>query len=111
MILYRQVLMGDVSDNVPGLPRVGETTAFKAIQNWETAEEDARRFYEDTVRMKLHGVDHSIYFTEQLSLIQMLTDIPLEYKNTITITPDSGGFVSQEGGIVEQTATATPKGL
>lgn len=99
LILYRQILMGDTSDNIPGLPRVGEKLAFNAIQNPETAEFDAQRFYEDTVRMKMPGVDWREYMTEQENLVTMVKNVPLDFSKTYELEPNTEGFTSQEGGL------------
>lgn len=105
-ILWRQVLMGDASDNVPGLPRVGEKKAFDCIQNHETAESDAMAMYEEVVNAKLPGVNYIEYMAEQLNLIRMRRDIELDFKNTVTVMPNTGGFEAQEGGMTE---TEMPK--
>jgi 5'-3' exonuclease len=33
---YKQMLMGDVADNIPGLPRIGDKTAVKILENCKT---------------------------------------------------------------------------
>lgn len=99
LLLYRQILMGDASDNVPGLPRIGEAKAAAAIQSWETAELDAIRFYEDVVRDKMQGVNHMEYFQEQFNLISMVRDVPLDFSKVLILKPDTQGFSSQAGGL------------
>lgn len=105
LTLYRQILMGDASDNIPGLPRIGEKKAFDAIQNHETAEFDAQRFYEDTVRMKMPGVDWREYMTEQENLVTMVKDVPLDFSKIYEVQPNTDGFEAQEGGLetIEET--------
>lgn len=97
--LWRQVLMGDASDNVPGLPRIGEKKAFEAIQNHETAQEDAMSFYEQIVNAKLPGVNYIEYMAEQLNLIKMRSDIDIDFKNIITVAPNTEGFTEQDNGL------------
>lgn len=103
LTLYRQVLMGDTSDNVPGLPRVGEKKAFDAIQCVETAMDDCLAMYKSVVRLSLPGIDPIEYMAEQQALIQMRTDVPLVFVQpkdmlvkTIELELDSAGFVGQD---------------
>lgn len=111
MTLWRQVLMGDVSDNVPGLPRVGEGKAFDTIQSALTAQQDAMAMYQSVVRSKMPGIDPIVYMAEQLQLIQMKTNVDLHFKNTVTIKPDTAGFVAQEEGVVNFETPAKIAGL
>lgn len=117
LTLYRQILMGDASDNVPGLPRVGEKKAFDSIQCVETAEEDALRMYEQVVRMSLPGVDYKEYFAEQSALVTMRTDVPLLFikptempVKTLELPLDTAGFVGQDS-TSELLATGTTHNL
>lgn len=48
--LWRQVCTGDQVDTVPGIPGVGPKGAEKAIQNPETAMQDAAKLYKDKSR-------------------------------------------------------------
>ena len=73
-------LMGDSSDNIPGVPGVGEKTALKLLQEWGTLE----NLYDhiDEVKGKLHdklidGKD-SAFFSKKLATIYK--DVPLEEK-------------------------------
>jgi hypothetical protein len=105
LCLYRQVLMGDTSDNVPGLPLIGEKKAFDAIQNHETAAEDAMSFYETVCARALPNVNYIEYMAEQLQLIKMVCDVPLSFDNT-HIVDIADGFVAQGE---EQTVEDKPK--
>ncbi len=105
MALWRQVLTGDTSDNVPGLPRVGEKTAEKIITSAETAEADAIAFYVEKVKESLPHLDPYEYLEEQKKLIQMVTDVRLDFKNTVYIEPNTEGFSVEAGDdIVESKA-------
>ncbi len=98
--LYRQVLMGDASDNVPGLPKVGEKTAEKVITCADTAMMDALDYYRQICQLKLPDVDYFTYFSEQLSLIQMKSDISvfeIDFNKFVTVNPEDAGFTEQEG--------------
>ena len=99
LILYRQILMGDNSDNIPGLPRVGEKKAFDAIQNPETALDDAMAMYEQVVRMSLPGVNYIEYMAEQSKLVTMVKDVELDYTKTYELNVHTEGFQTQEGGL------------
>lgn len=97
--LYRQVLTGDTSDNIPGLPRVGAVTAEKVIYDAETAEADCMEFYRKTCAEKLPEVNYFEYMQEQLNLIKMLTDREdyCRSENTVFIKSSAGGFDAVEG--------------
>lgn len=112
--LYRQVLMGDTSDNVPGLPRIGEKKAHDAIQDPETALDDAMSFYEAVCAKSLPGVNHIEYMAEQLQLIRMVCDVPLhciDFDTYTVLTQDSQGFVEQAGEAVDSPIVPRVRGL
>lgn len=94
--LYRQILMGDTSDNIPGLPKVGEKKAFNAIQNPETAEEDAMEMYKSVVGLSLPGVNWIEYMAEQQSLVKMVTDVELDFDKFYEVEPETEGFTGQD---------------
>lgn len=96
--LFRQVLMGDTSDNIPGLPRIGEAKAAKAIQNFETAMLDAMDIYEEVCRQKLPGVIPLVYFQEQYDLVKMKTDLDIfaiDFDVYTTLEANTEGFEPQ----------------
>lgn len=95
--LYRQICMGDASDNVPGLPRVGEKKAEAVIYDAKTALEDCLSFYREVCEDKLPDVDYKEYFKEQAALIQMVRDVNLLNLFTVTVEAETEGFEEQEG--------------
>jgi len=104
LTLYRQVLMGDASDNVPGLPRIGEKKAADAIQDPETALDDAMAFYEQVCGEKMPNVNHLVYMSEQMSLIMMKTDMciyEIDFDKSFLIKQNTDGFEKQEGEVVD----------
>lgn len=106
--LYRQILMGDTSDNIPGLPRVGEKIAHDTIQDASTALQDAMAKYEEVVSLRMPGVNWLEYMAEQMELVRMRRDLELyciDFNTFTIVEPNSEGFESHEGGMV---ATAEP---
>lgn len=87
VIFYRQVLMGDSSDNVPGLPGVGVKRASDAIQSADTAFMDALNTYKEVCAKNLPDIDAEAYFVEQYSLIAMHCCVPLDYQNLTHVKP------------------------
>lgn len=111
LILYRQILMGDNSDNVPGLPGVGEKKAEGYVTNAVEAKEQAEQAYKMVVPAKLPGTDPLEYFKEQSTLITMVTNVPLKFDNTVYIEPETAGFEAQEGEDLplEEQTSAQPR--
>lgn len=100
--LYRQILMGDKSDNVPGLPGIGEKKAANVIVNAKTAFEDALEFYRDICEAKLPDISYIEYFSEQSNLITMQKDVPIyqiDFDISTFVEAKTEGFEPQEGEI------------
>lgn len=73
--LYRQVLTGDASDNIGGLPRVGEKTAVRVLESPETVIEDAKAYFKEICEKSLPEVDVAAYWKETVQLVQLVTDL------------------------------------
>lgn len=75
-------LEGDVSDNIPGCPGVGEKTAAKLIAEWGSVENliDHASELKGALRTKIETNAEQILFSKHLVTIK--TDVPLD------VTPD-----------------------
>ena len=73
-------LMGDTSDNIPGVPGVGPKTAYKLIREYGTVEEVLRHIDDISgKKLKENLTDYSeqAIFSKRLATIK--TDVPLEF--------------------------------
>lgn len=70
--LYSQALTGDVSDNIPGLPKVGPVGASKILQNDKTH----RELYESVLGAYLTRGFSSEYLEEQMNLLYLWRKMP-----------------------------------
>ena len=72
-------LMGDASDNIPGVPGIGEKTAMKLIQEFGSVDSLLKRLEEVSSEKQRQNIKENL---EDLKLSQMLatidTDVPLE---------------------------------
>lgn len=75
-------LMGDPSDNIPGVKGVGEKTAFSLIQNYKSIEEIYNAIDDiditNAVRNKLKNDKDSAFMSKELSTI--VRDVPIDFK-------------------------------
>ncbi len=71
-------LKGDSSDNIPGVPGVGEKTAVQLLQEYQTLDGvyDNLVLIKDSVRKKLEAGKESAYMSKKLAAIW--TDAPLK---------------------------------
>jgi DNA polymerase-1 len=73
-------LMGDASDNIPGIPGVGEVTARKLIAEYGSVEgvlENAKYIKNETLRNKVENGRESAIISKQLATI--ILDVPIEF--------------------------------
>lgn len=64
-------LMGDASDNIPGVPKVGEKTALKLLSQYESLEGVLEHV--DEIKGKLH--DNLVEFADQARMSKLLATI------------------------------------
>lgn len=71
-------LKGDSSDNIPGVPGVGEKTAVKLLQQFETLDGVYDNLWQikDSLRRKLETGKESAYMSRELA--QLFTDAPVK---------------------------------
>ncbi|MEG0295608.1 MAG: DNA polymerase I [Clostridium sp.] len=73
-------LMGDKSDNIPGVPGVGEKTAFKLIQTYGSVEEVLQHIDEISgkkLKENLETYSEQAIFSKKLATIMI--DMPMEF--------------------------------
>ncbi len=74
-------LMGDASDNIPGVPGVGEKTAAKLVQQFGSVEEIYRRLEEvSPARLKQLLTEHRAEAEQSKALTTIVKDVPIELK-------------------------------
>lgn len=73
-----KALRGDSSDNIPGVPGVGEKTAVELLQQYQTLDSiyENTALIKDAVRKKLESGKELAYLSKQLARIW--TDAPIE---------------------------------
>lgn len=71
-------LMGDQSDNIPGIPGVGEKTALKLIHQFGTVEEVINRAGEISGKLKEKILDNQDLATLSKKLATIIKDVPLD---------------------------------
>ena len=80
-IVDLKALMGDASDNIPGVPGVGEKTAMSLIQNYGNLENIYADLdtldIKDGMRKKLRDGKDSAFLSYELATI--ITDAPIEF--------------------------------
>src|SRR4051812_10633059 len=78
--LYTQYasLRGDASDNLPGVPGVGEKTAAKLISNYGGIEGIYEHLDEQTPKLKANLAEHEAQVRSNAEVMVLLRDVPLE---------------------------------
>lgn len=73
-------LMGDKSDNIPGVPGIGEKTAYKLIQTYGSVEEvlnNIDAISGKKIKENLENFKEQAIFSKKLATI--MTDVPIEF--------------------------------
>lgn len=70
--LYVQVLMGDSTDNIPGIPKVGIKTAEKIVASWNRGE-DERSYYDLAYNFYASKGFDDDYFSMNYDLVKIYT--------------------------------------
>ena len=81
-----KALKGDGSDNIPGVPGVGEKTATELLQKYETLDGiyENLDLIKETVRKKLEAGKDSAYMSKELGRLYDDAPIPLDLEATDT---------------------------
>ena len=74
-----QTLMGDSTDNVPGVPGVGLKTAIKLIKQYGTAEAVLNHLDELTPKLKENFVAFAPLMDRTRKLVTLCTDVEMEF--------------------------------
>jgi DNA polymerase-1 len=84
-------LMGDTSDNIPGVPKVGPKTAVKWLKEYETL--DAIIAHADEIKGKvgehLRGALEQLPLSHQLATIKLDVDLELQLEDLVPTDPDN----------------------
>lgn len=77
------ILVGDTSDNIPGVPLIGPKTAVKLLQAYETLENIVAHADQLTGKMgsNLRAMLHQLPFTRSLVTIKTDVDLPFDIAN------------------------------
>ncbi len=89
--LEAQGLMGDATDNYSGVPGVGEKTALKLIQEFETLEnifENLERVKQKNLRRKLEEHKESAFLARRLAHLKTDTELDLNFEELKVAGPD-----------------------
>ena len=74
-----QTLMGDNTDNVPGIPGVGEKTAVKLIKKYGSADAVLKHLDELTPKMRENFEQHGHVLPMSRQLVTLKTDVDFEF--------------------------------
>ncbi len=88
-------LMGDSSDNIPGVPGIGEKTAVKLLQEWENLDNIYANIDEITgsVRKKLAENKELAYLSRDLATIRSNLDISINLDDAKLREPDASKLI------------------
>lgn len=72
-------LMGDVSDNIPGIPGVGEKTALKLLKEFGSVENLLANTHKLSRKLKEKVEEHAELALLSKQLATIITDVPIEF--------------------------------
>ena len=87
MVIEMKSLMGDSSDNIPGVPGVGEKTALKLLNQYGTLEGVYEHIEEQKGKLKERLVDNKdlAFISHQLATIKTDMDMPYELEQFVPV--------------------------
>lgn len=90
-----KALMGDASDNIPGVPGVGEKTGIKLLQEYETLENIY--LHADEIKGKLgeriREHKDSAFMSQDLATIDICADIEIDADHIVKHDPDQQALI------------------
>lgn len=89
-IIDMKGLMGDSSDNIPGVPGVGEKTALKLLKQYETVEGVYEHIYEVSgkkLKEKLESNQEQALMSKQLATIMLDAPVSLTFEDLVLGEP------------------------
>ena len=84
-------LMGDSSDNIPGIPGVGEKTGIKLLEQFGSIEnmlENTEQISRDSLRKKVEENAQLALMSKQLATINRFVPIDFEFETLREVEPD-----------------------
>jgi len=90
-------LSGDTSDNIPGIPKIGEKTARELLEQYGTLENilsNAEKISKPSIRQSVLENKESGILSKKLATIQMDVPIKFKYDELVLKTPDSEKVIS-----------------
>ncbi len=90
-----KALMGDPSDNIPGVSGVGEKTAVKLLQEYKTLENilDKADEIKGKLGERIRESKEQALFSKELSTITTDVSLPFDIEDTVTGLVDENGLV------------------
>ncbi|HHP51141.1 MAG TPA: DNA polymerase I [Moorella mulderi] len=91
-----KALMGDPSDNIPGVPGIGEKTALQLIRQYGSVEEVLAHLEEiknKKIRENLKAYRDQVLLAKKLATIQRDVPVELEWEKARRCSPDYGAIL------------------